>query len=351
MSATYTVGDGKTYATPQAAFAAIVAALSGDISGQGVHTIEVYAKAAGYADGAIDLSTGLVGQSATDYVDVVAMEDHGGMRDAGIVLDIGTTLTNQYILLGNYTRFHGFCVTGSQWETGGAGWHSIISGRVDFARIYDNIVYDMYCYHGDTIAAINIWKGGRCYNNQVFHVGADNTAYPTGFGIHIRYGTIGDPVLVHNNTIVSPSSGSVGVIQDGITIADGYAHVHNNVVMDTNGLSAADFVRISVLGTFEYNVSSDATAGAADGCLSNKVAANQFTSLVAGSEDFRLLVGADCNRNGSDQSSLFTDDCRGYTRDPAGFNTGAFEYEDYVPAADLDTLIQPAMLGAIASGH
>ena len=347
MSATYTVGDGKTYATPQAAFAAIVAALSGDISGQGVHTIEVYAKAAGYADGAIDLSTGLVGQSATDYVEMVAMVSHGGDRDAGIVLDVGSVTVDDRINLGDYTRFHGFCLTATSFKNATVAIRMIAS-LADFTKIYDNIIYDAKCTIDSSVYGIRLGgEGCEVWNNQVFHIGPD--AHDHGRAIYADGGTIGNPNQIHNNTVVGPTVGADQLMGYGIqTVAGSYNDVRNNVSMNC---TSQDYRRDSVLGTFEHNISSDATAGAADGCLSSKVSANQFVSVANGSEDYHLLVGADCNKNGSDLSALFTDDCRGYTRDPAGFNTGAFEYEDYVPAADLDTLIQPAMLGAIASGH
>ena len=75
MAATYTVGDGKTYSTIQAA----IDAIPGDLSGQGVQTVEVYSKAPDntYFEN-VDIITGFSNADSNNHIHIKAMVSHNG---------------------------------------------------------------------------------------------------------------------------------------------------------------------------------------------------------------------------------------------------------------------------------
>lgn len=99
--------------------------------------------------------------------------------------------------------------------------------------------------------------------------------------------------------------------------------IRNCIGMDSD---LANFVNISATGR-DYNCSEDATAAGANSLI-NKTPGNQFTSLVGGSEDYRLKAGADVIDEGYDFGSVANIDIQGRDRDAEGdtWDMGADEY-------------------------
>ncbi|MCH7474805.1 MAG: DUF2341 domain-containing protein, partial [Gemmatimonadetes bacterium] len=94
--------------------------------------------------------------------------------------------------------------------------------------------------------------------------------------------------------------------QSGVLVVSGTATVTNTIAMD----NTTDFDGTM---TQSYNISSDATA-AGTGSLINKVAADQFVNITAGSENLHLKAGADAIDTGTDLSGSFSDDIDGDSR-------------------------------------
>lgn len=313
MSAVYTVGDGKTYATIPAALAAIPS----DLTGQGHQHVQVYEKAAGYT-GFIHANIFSNG-SAADYVDIEAMVSHEGTRDQGIVLDVGTVAEANHIELGAFMRFHGFCVKATSHKPSATLIVVRMSG--EGVRVYDNIIYDCDADVGRVVYGVS--KQGinqLIYNNQIIGLGRGYSGSGGGTGRgywHLIDNSSAPNDLIANNTILDCSG-------DGFYAgsAQNYLDLYNNYA-GGNGLD--DFELPLGVGTnFDFNISSDATAGVADGNLSSKAAVDQFVSVTQGAEDLHLLETADCNRVGEDLSAFFTTDNEGHDR--VDWNTGADEY-------------------------
>lgn len=311
MAATYTVGDGKTYSTIQAA----IDAIPGNLSGQGVQTVEVYAKAGGYAE-TIDAFTGFTNASITNYIDICAMVPHGGMRGQGIVID-ASGATEIAIRLNYYSKFSGFCVTAPT-NTYSAGDRLILSEPVP--HLTDCIFYDCVAYSGKRIRCVTGYGGttidfGLFICNNIFI----NTNSGGGNGIVANFalaGTASAPCVFANNTVVNTTGrGLVNGDQAYWYVFNNYA---NTVGVCFGSLSGAN-------SKISYNISSDTTADdwGGVGNLISKAAANQFVNATAGSEDLSLKPGAACVRRGVDCSAYFTTDCRGVTR--TRWDTGAFE--------------------------
>lgn len=305
MSATYTVGDGKTYST----IAAALAAVPTNLSGQGVQRIEVYAKAAGYAE-TIDGIGPFTNPSASDYIEFVAMVPHTGKKDTGIVLDVGSGSVANHIILVAYTRFHGFCVKCTSTYAGQT--NRIFYLTQSNIKIYDNIIYGIDV-SGQSCTAINTSGINEIYNNVVFDIGLSSSV---GNGIVIASnGSAGNPHEINNNTVYNAKTycfnGSSKVYMN---VKNNYAG-HDGSGTDYNGFGGGTGV------VLDYNIDSDNTDTGTNS-LHNKSGANQFVDKANG--DFHLKATADCNRSGLDLSSKFTTDYEGQTR--VNWNTGADEY-------------------------
>ena len=307
---TFTVGDGKTYSTIQAA----IDAIPGDLSGQGVQTVEVYAKAAGYAE-TLDVLTGFSNASAADYIHIKSMVSHAGQRGGGIVLDVGSAAVAAHVQLSDYVRLSDFCITSSSYKAGSINYilHAA-SGYGDGVHIYNNLIYD--CDAPSGYDCFGLYLGGgdmRCYNNALVNIGTSGNGWP----IYIAgAATSGHESLLANNTVLDAKN--IGIHN----LTRNYWLIENNYVGDS-GTQDYYTSLAGTGGTFLYNISSDATAGSADANLSNKASANQFVSNTPSSFDVHLKATADCNRTGIDESSYFTTDFEGAAR--ANFNTGADE--------------------------
>ena len=333
MSGTYTVGDGKTYSTIQAAIDAIPGDLS---SSPGVHTVEVYTKAAGYAE-TLDTVTGFTNQSATDYIHIKAMVSHGGQRESGIVVDVGSASVGFQIYMGDYTRLSGFCIKSSAGKTLSDTHIIYAHGTVGGYHIYDNIIYDCdavasYAVFGMFVRGVNC----RVYNNVLANIGTN--AF-TAFGIYMSgSATSGNQGLVANNTVLDTSASSTNIgIHNNLR---NYIDFYNNYVGDCGQDYFTNFAGTGA--SFDYNISSDASAGSSGGNLSSKASANQFVSNTPASFDVHLKLGADCIRTGQDLSSYFTTDFEGDTR--SNYDTGADEYTA-APVTDDDGAAMMQVIG------
>ena len=109
---TYTVGTGKTYPTIHAALIAVPA----NLSGTGIHTIEVYAGGTNIGDGyyyagMVDAFQGFSNFSGANNIVIVGMVPNLGERGRGIIVNV--TQSSPYgIWLGQYCRVVDISVTG-----------------------------------------------------------------------------------------------------------------------------------------------------------------------------------------------------------------------------------------------
>ena len=351
MPATYTVGDGKTYATIQAA----VNAIPGNLSGQGIQTVEVYAKAPldEYSEN-LNINAGFTNMSATDYIDVVSMIAHGGLATGGIkIVDPGTTA--YHIQLCTYTRIHGFVCKG----TTRAGNHvgiALITAR--YVQIYNNIIYG-YESPSSGGEAGGIKTGGDCgygraYNNIVYNIRTTHAAGASATGIIFSDNISGAGCKIYNNTVYNITTVNAGATSYGIRCTRNHVSwkYKNNVSMNCD---TRDFL-LQANNDVEYNCSSDGTADdyGGSGNIVDQFAADQFLHLTAGSENLHLKYPSICIEAGTDLSGEgFTDDIEGDTRPYfSAWDIGADELKcdpELEGLAGSDTINDAAWLFLITS--
>ena len=313
MAATYTVGTTKTYGTIQAA----IDAIPGNLSGQGIQTVEVYAGGASniYTE-MVDAYTGFSAATAANYIHLLSMLATGGKsQDAGgtgILIGNGFTngVNNDFLLrMYNYGIVEGF-------EIGKAS-NAVPGTRVCRGVLaYSNSVVKKCIVH-DIIGGgyvIGIYPiDGKVYNSIIYNiVTVGTTTYAAG---------------ILNATTLSAFNNSIrNVTAGGATIGHGIRCLTNtaSVIVKNNycGSCDNDFT-FQTLNVRNYNISSDATATGANS-LTSKSAANQFVDLTGGSEDFSLKAGADCIAAGIAAGQLSASDIIGTAwNDPP--SVGAFE--------------------------
>ena len=319
MAATYTVGDGKTYSTIQAG----IDAIPGNLSGEGIQTVEVYSKSGGYSEYP-DIRTGFSNPSSSNYIHVKSMVPHNGNRGGGVVVDVGRTDAATHVLLSQYVRLSGFCITASSFQ-------SSVNNRILGAYqatygtgvwIYDNMIYDCAGADNQILYAIDIGgPNARVFNNVISNLGAPTGADAYGI-IFSEAATSGNESICANNTFLDCDW--YGIYN--LPTNKNYWKIENNYSSDH---SMKDYYSnaAGTGGTFQYNISSDTSAGAANNNLSSKASVNQFVDNDKTDFDVHLLGTADCNRNGSNLSSYFTTDFEGNVR--GAWNTGADEYVTY----------------------
>lgn len=304
----------------------MIAAMPANLAGQGIQQGQVYPKAAGWAE-TIDAYTGKSGAGLTDYMDFEAMVSHGGLREQGIVVDVGSASVVRGVYLYNYGRFHGFCLTRSSYVASVKNYGVYAPGLIS-VRIFDNILYNMHAtapnkeIHGIEVAN----NDSLVYNNQLFNIGT-----VSGWGEAIVIGanaTGGHEICCCNNTVYNTSDTSYLALSNP-----------DYVFMDNNG-SFSDAYGFygwasNVHGRFNYNISSGTTAGSFGGTgnLVSKPAAAQFKNIGADTEDLHLLQKASCVLRGQDESALFTQDAEGKTI--TRWNTGALQYTHLSKIAGL----------------
>lgn len=148
----------------------------------------------------------------------------------------------------------------------------------------------------DSIAGIgNTGSDGRVINSLVY---AASGKVLKG-GISIGYGA-----KAYNCTVYS----SYGTSVSAINLRHNDTVAYNCISLVAGGTA---FGTLSTL--MDYCMSSDATAYGTHSLI-NKVASNQFVSLVGGSEDFTIKTTADAANAGADVNTILTTDIAGKTR-------------------------------------
>jgi len=315
MAATYTVGDGKTYSTIQAA----VDAIPGVLTGEGTQTVEVYAKApSNIYQEKVDARTGFSGNDTNNYIHTVAMVAHKGIAGNGITIDANGN-ANAYVHH-DYGRLEGFCITQSTPSTAAASY--AILAELNVTRTYNCIIHDWV--NNTTGFSIGIFagRGSLVYNNFIYKVTNLRSAAGAS-GIFLTT----NGAKIYNNTVWDVVTNG-GTQQYGIVWYN--THASSELINNYSGDSAnKDFKAAGGPnpGTITCNISSDGTANdwGGAGNLVNKAASNQFVSLAGDSEDFHLKSDADCIDAGTSISGEFTTDIDGQTRSGT-WDVGADEY-------------------------
>jgi hypothetical protein len=249
-------------------------------------------------------------------ITVAAGERHDGTAGTGARL-IATT-TRSFILSslggslkwleldGNSTYIVGvYCVGGSSnYTVSNLIVHSVkratgIGGFQRPGNIHNNIVYDIY--------------------ESLVNPGADFGC--GGISFTLSSGVIGG--FVYNNTVYNIVKDNGDGTSVGIQVAGGDrdAPCRNNIAVDVGGTSSGTVqcFNLSTTGTISNNLSSD-TSATGTGSITNAVTADQFVSIVSGSEDLHLKAGADAIGAGVDLGTTpdgVQYDIDGFDRDAA----------------------------------
>lgn len=333
MSATYTVGDGKTYSTIQAA----IDAVPGDLSGQGVQTVAVYSDGGDDVyEERIDGKAGFSNSSASDYIRLTSMQAHGGKaREAGgtgIRINAPGGAYHAAVDLVEWSRIDGFEVTMTQTN------NSYHAGGVQVwgnGTICENIVHAVRNNGTNNKQArgiVVIYDGCKIYNNVVYDIyskGAD-----LGCGIRIYGSNSGNQGYICNNTVCGCDADTYannGCFWAASANETANYIVRNNYAGDVRGgANKKDFwFNNGDPEDCSNNISSDGSSddyGGSDNQV-NKAAADQFKGMGSGSEDFHLKEGSDCLGAGQDLSALFTTDVDGGER--VNWDAGADEYVSF----------------------
>ena len=236
---------------------------------------------------------------------------HNGTAGTGVVLD-GQNLVGGVVVSDDYTQFEWFEII----RTGGANGRPAAA-----AKNATNVIFDHLLIHNYTTGFASYGIKGS--DNSSFTV--RNCIIYDGESSGIRLDQLTSTGTVQNCTVY-------GITANGIYQDNGTLTVTNSISM---GNSLLDF---KGGGTLSYNISSDATG---TGSLINKVAADQFVNITAGSENLHLKAGADAIDTGTDLSGSFSDDIDGETR-PGGaqWDIGADETNAAAPT--------PAVTSAVA---
>lgn len=309
MSSTHTVGDGKDFSTIQAG----IDDVPGDRSGQGEGAVQVFAKAAGYAE-SLDMNAGFSNTSETDFVSLTAMVSHEGIRGNGIEVDTGSLTTGIGLQLGFWAIVDGICFFRSDHKPSSSQW---AINALNNSTVRNCIIYDSDSDVGEAVYGIAI--NGRVWsqNNQIMGIGRGyESDGGNGTGIWVNIGGA-DVRHARVENCVALDCSTCGIDQNG----QNYTDFNNSYSGDSPSCFSATH---SGSRTFEYCISSDGSAGSSNNNLSNKASAAQFVDTTQGAEDLHLVVGADCNRVGLDNSARFTTDAEGVTR--INWNTGALEF-------------------------
>jgi hypothetical protein len=313
MAATYTVGDGKTYSTIQAA----VDAIPGNLSGQGVQTVEIYHGGVSVGGGtgsrydeSIDILTGFSNTGFADYIRVVGMVSHVGLRDYGIIIKGQAPGSGHLIVFETvaYTRLENLAITAVSGWAGGATIGVWVKGTN--SQSIELFLYDLTPQAPN--GAIGIYCHSVGNNHYLENCAAVNVLRST-----IYYFNSGVNHKVYNCTAFGGAD--YGIIFNACTIT-----VTNTIVGDS--ITKDFLLQAGANAVVTYCVSEDDSAddwGGAGNQI-NKVMADQFVSATVGSEDIHLKAGADCIDAGVDLSGTFTGDIDGDTR-TGSWDVGADE--------------------------
>lgn len=193
----------------------------------------------------------------------------------------------------------------------GAGSAAGINGPTRDIRVMNNFVYDIL-HSGSTAGGMigilldSDLSVGGCLNNTVY--------------------------FVRGSAVTGGAIIGISIVTDDVD-----ARVRNNISMATTALGAGGYFDFtfpgSALLTSSNNMSSDDTAddGGGAGNLINQVTANQFVSIVNGSEDLHLKNGSAAINTGVDLGTTPTGvqfDIDNFDRDTSGvvWDIGADEF-------------------------
>jgi len=183
-------------------------------------------------------------------------------------------------------------------------------------------------------------------NNIVYDIGGTETGVYHVYGINCPDNTKNPGVKQLNNTVFNITSASTWLYGQCIGIVHSYGNpvfnslCKNNICMDTSAPSVGGYVGDfgGSTGThISHNLSSDSTASGT-GSLTGKTAANQFVSIVSGSEDLHLKAGADAIGAGVDLGTTPTGvevDIDGRDRDAEGdtWSIGADQFVQIISSS------------------
>jgi len=320
MAATYTVGTGKTYSTIQSA----VDAVPGDLSGQGIQTIKIYATAASKYTGNVDAVTGFTNAGASDYIHIIGMVSHKGIRNMGIIIE-GQPPHAGYNILNvvDYTRIDNIAIT--QNGTNNAGTIALnFQANNIFRKV---IIYDIDCNGGGPNGYYSTFNGNNkyLYNCMIMNM----TGTIDARAMYFRNGT---GHKCYNCTAHNQKGAGIYLRDVTINITNCYI---GTVTLGNQGiykLSGAN-------PTVNHTITKDATATnwGGSGNQINKQPSDQFQNANAGSENLHLKNGADCIDAGTSTAPDVTEDINGYPR-PYGANYDVGADEMYPSGVNLTRL-------------
>ncbi|MDD5643966.1 MAG: Ig-like domain-containing protein [bacterium] len=185
------------------------------------------------------------------------------------------------------------------------GWQGADSADVCGIKINaDNVTVKSCVVHDPDSGALKQHIGilaGDCaaniFNNIVYNIAGTAKGYGISAG--------GSNNKIYNNTVYN-------ALDNGIIRAGGSPDVRNNHVTscgtnyNINGGSWG--------ASTDYNLSSSASATGGDNDIISVTVADEFVSIVSGSEDLHLKTGSDAIGAGEDLSAVFTDDCDAQAR-------------------------------------
>lgn len=186
------------------------------------------------------------------------------------------------------------------------------AGSGDALLARNNIVYHRVASSPTSIGLY----GGNCkaYNNIIYGLSVK--------GIQLIAGAV-----AYNNTLYI-SGNTYGIRTESASCT-----IQNNAIFTTAG----PCFDLAVVPTTEnYNIISDTLVGRGAKTIVGASAANTFTSITGGSEDFRLKAGSLAIKTGtSSVGGLFTNDINNYTRSTT-WDIGAVKYVNPLQAYTKD---------------
>jgi len=332
MAVTYwDVGDDKPYTTLTAVRAAILAATpagGGNLAGMGEQRIRVFAKVTTgniYME-FVDFSTNFFGETANDFISMYAMVLHYGMLNQGIQIFYSGAAKAFAILPGPYSRIVGFRVKCINLNPFG------LSAPIYILNV-NNVLIDECIIQDSTQTASSDVKGINIFNSPNVEIRnfIINNLYASSDVVHGVVSQQSNGTVISNGTIwnLSPGPHAYGI----------YANLNfgtciiRNVYAGNCGAGTGGQAFKKHMGTFniDYCTSDDGSAALYGGAhnKTNKAGANQFVSIVSGSEDFRPLIGSDIWRAAESLYGQFQSDVAGKKRPTWGpWTIGAFREQE-----------------------
>jgi len=294
MATIYTVGNGKTYSTIQDA----VDALPGDLTGSGVHRIEVYAGGVQAGDGYFydeNVSLGLTITTQNDYVEIIGMVDHKGLRDTGIIIR-STGILFHCLATGlvNYTRIRNIAFTGDHSQGIGPIEGVLLSSEgcwVDKCLFYD--IYGEDGATGISVDVVTELPSSETIITNCFIQNIKATAEEAGAtGILFQSGMNEITNVVANCTIHNISHEQEDIKNYGIYGNEPHTiYVHNTSATNLYPIGYTDYAGDAVF-YINYSISSDNSADAYLGgnnqTFLDPITALLFVNPNIGEEDLHL---------------------------------------------------------------